>query len=1124
MNALLTKYLLFQTIFPHLAVVMLWLVKSTGMVLLGWSAAMFLRRHSAAARCWAWRAVLIGLIALAVFEFGPAAVKKFRWPARVAFHAEGVKEFWKESETLRLVIPENERQGLFDKKRDARRNAVESPPWEKNGVGAITVADMRSEAGQKIEGATFQALGLVAGVLVTMAILRTVAGLAWLRRKSVVADERVQEIGARVRAGMKIRARGEVRISPLVQSPLLTGWWRPLIYLPEAASEWPEEQLTSTFLHEFAHWRRRDPHWRLLGRILALALWWNPLVAWAVWCMNAESEEAADDAVILAGSGAGEYARLLIAVASQAPGGVIGSTGISMAGHRSLERRIRALLAVNPWRGKIGGWAMTLIGGLLVILTTGASLFVAQKSVAATRSAETSRPEVKLTSEQRSTLERILARNIRRMTALRFLHFKQESWLTEEGDGGIVKSPRPQKMEVWVDEWSGRQRIEYRPAVNRWINGAAPFSVRNRTEINDGQHSFSFEDERDLEMKGSSDLLGPVHHLQAEDNGNLIQKIQVMLAASSLQDANSVTTISAIDWNGQPAIQIREQFFRDGTVHQQRIFVVDVSSEDMLCFSELAFPKERPGQPSQHTVLEIGTASNGERYPRRYVKRYHHDARTEVEYTVTQFDVLPSLPEEITAAPKPASARFVAANGQPVRHANLTLQCLSTKDRQPMAGVAVTGRINRQEIKETKTDARGQVTFPLPAEELTDVSFKAVAPGCAVQTVFWRKRGNPLQLPETYPLHLQPGLPVSGRVVDESGQPVAGAKLEFSLWGSGSLAFSDHAWVGGVNAVSDANGQWSLPNFPADLTGLSTRISCPGYRASTDYGKAEFTGSTGQPVESLLDGTCVITLQRGAELKGQIVSSDGRGVGACRLTIGKDIHGTNCPTATTNASGEFVFKGLSVGPQWLTAEAPGFKPSAMEVKLPSSTPLAIKLENGRTVRGRVVMPDGKPCAGLNVGVDGWRELRTLTFTTHTDAQGHFVWNGAPDEPVEFVFGGCQNREFLCGLPLQPSDVEQVITMKPALHVRGTVLDAKTGKTIPHFQLIPGRIFKEEEQVQWERESAMACAQGHFEWKDNYIGTPRAMLIEAEGYQPLRTKTFATTQAASDETYRLKPVK
>jgi TonB family protein len=72
----------------------------------------------------------------------------------------------------------------------------------------------------------------------------------------------------------------EVRLysSPKVETPLLIGFFRPGLYLPQSYTTWPQQQIRSVIAHEIAHLSGRDI-WALSLQILALVLFGaNPLI------------------------------------------------------------------------------------------------------------------------------------------------------------------------------------------------------------------------------------------------------------------------------------------------------------------------------------------------------------------------------------------------------------------------------------------------------------------------------------------------------------------------------------------------------------------------------------------------------------------------------------------------------------------------------------------------------------------------------------------------------------------------------------------------------------------------------------------------------------------------------
>lgn len=80
-----------------------------------------------------------------------------------------------------------------------------------------------------------------------------------------------------------------------VESPMLTGFFRPLILLPE--TELTPEELDMVFAHEYVHYRRRDLWYKLLLIAANAVHWFNPVVYLMVRQANRDMEYSCDDAV-----------------------------------------------------------------------------------------------------------------------------------------------------------------------------------------------------------------------------------------------------------------------------------------------------------------------------------------------------------------------------------------------------------------------------------------------------------------------------------------------------------------------------------------------------------------------------------------------------------------------------------------------------------------------------------------------------------------------------------------------------------------------------------------------------------------------------------------------------------
>jgi len=96
------------------------------------------------------------------------------------------------------------------------------------------------------------------------------------------------------------------------------------------------------------------------------------------------------------------------------------------------------------------------------------------------------------------------------------------------------------------------------------------------------------------------------------------------------------------------------------------------------------------------------------------------------------------------------------------------------------------------------------------------------------------------------------------------------------------------------------------------------------------------------------------------------------------------------PTVETDTEGRFRFEAVELGELILTVEAEGYAPQYRRVTVvPDVGPQDVRLNPGRSVRGRVVSEQGDPLPGFCVVI--------RRSHIHTDADGFFHW--AADGPV-----------------------------------------------------------------------------------------------------------------------------
>lgn len=332
MNAILTQLLQDLTRHEGLALLVSALLTSAGIVCVAAAASVVLRHRSARARSLAWRAALLALLAAGVWKLMPEV------PPPVVVE-------WQVPETR---VKEDIPVAALAELRHI------SLPHESGWDRFCTSCDSWSVR---------LWLAVAAGWMLWR-VSSVVLGLRALLRRSDDAPERVRQLGSS--AGLPENTR--CRMVEELGSPMLTGWSRPVIWLPSAAAGWDEARLQMVLRHEAAHWQRKDWLWQWLAQAAVCLWWWQPLAWQALRQMRIEAEHAADDLAVAGSEQAPDYARALVEIAAGLPAVQRNSLGVTMLGSDGLKRRVHALLRMNRWRGRIGLGALSALAVVTLVL------------------------------------------------------------------------------------------------------------------------------------------------------------------------------------------------------------------------------------------------------------------------------------------------------------------------------------------------------------------------------------------------------------------------------------------------------------------------------------------------------------------------------------------------------------------------------------------------------------------------------------------------------------------------------------------------------------------------------------------------------------------------------------
>ncbi len=348
MNAITKDILWFLTRNPNLELVMSALLTSSAVVCVAWALALQLRNRSARARSMVWRITMAMLLVVGVWRLlpdfsPPVAVVEWQVPMPIIQEMVPVLPI----EPLVMILPER--------------------PWWKPVVATVE------------EWSVILWIG-VAAVLMLWRVIGAFGGLFWLKKHSVEGTARMSRLGVELGAPNHIR----YRLAERLHSPMLTGWRRPMIWLPGEARTWDDARLSAVLRHELAHMERADVLWHWLGILTTSLWWWQPLVWMTRKRLSAETEQAADDVAVLAGGDTHGYARTLVEIAAGLPTRLRSVAGVTMFGSEPIQQRVRELMKANRWRGRIGMGALSLIAVAAVILAVLVATkveFVPQKPV-----------------------------------------------------------------------------------------------------------------------------------------------------------------------------------------------------------------------------------------------------------------------------------------------------------------------------------------------------------------------------------------------------------------------------------------------------------------------------------------------------------------------------------------------------------------------------------------------------------------------------------------------------------------------------------------------------------------------------------------------------------------------
>ncbi len=191
------------------------------------------------------------------------------------------------------------------------------------------------------------------------------AARTWRMVRRSTGTSYAQEALDNLRYALGIGRRVRAIESAETPVPLTWGTLRPVVVLPPDASGWPQARLDAVLLHELIHVRRLDLLAQIVAQAACCLYWFHPAAWFALRQFRRERERACDDAVLLRGLAAHDYAGHLMGLvrdlaARRAPW----ADAPAMAEFSDFESRVRALLDHGRRRGPVTRRAAAAAGAL----------------------------------------------------------------------------------------------------------------------------------------------------------------------------------------------------------------------------------------------------------------------------------------------------------------------------------------------------------------------------------------------------------------------------------------------------------------------------------------------------------------------------------------------------------------------------------------------------------------------------------------------------------------------------------------------------------------------------------------------------------------------------------------
>jgi hypothetical protein len=283
-------------------------------------------------------------------------------------------------------------------------------------------------------------------------------------------------------------------------------------------------------------------------------------------------------------------------------------------------------------------------------------------------------------------------------------------------------------------------------------------------------------------------------------------------------------------------------------------------------------------------------------------------------------------------------------------------------------------------------------------------------------------------------VRLPEGQRISGRLVDEEGEPLVGEVRVETLDGE----WPPHFLSDRTHGRSDARGEFELEKLaPGEYTVLAQAIGYPGERVTV-----VLEGEGGVDLGPIAFGD-------GLGISGVVVDTAGGAVSGAQVAASRkpepmeELFGGETESASTETAddGSFRLRGLEEGSFRLFAGAPGYQEDEPVTVEAGAADVVLVLERGGAIAGTVVGENGKAIVGYHVLAETDRSYRRRRRDSPSSIDGRFqLGELGPGEYSITVMAEGRKPERLSRIPVKAGETTEVgtVVLRSGGRIRGTV--------------------------------------------------------------------------------------